>query len=211
LRARGGQIAIRNMGAGAKTRPSRKHAPTNNENVPQSVPQVGQTGAQQWPCATGGPPCLVGAENGVNVGNSAMDMRAKAPPRRTRWTKRCTQRATRAGSVRGANRPSSDDRKALGMAPAGMIGSKCGSRCRNSAINSTAIHRSCASVAAVCEADPRPAQGRPQDRTPQYLSFYKDRPSRSRGPHRMNESHPQPLFLFGFSFLEFLSDFFGNF
>jgi hypothetical protein len=27
----------------------------------------------------------------------------------------------------------------------------------------------------------------------------------------MNESHPQPLFLFGFSFLEFLSDFFGNF
>jgi hypothetical protein len=27
----------------------------------------------------------------------------------------------------------------------------------------------------------------------------------------MNESHPQPLFLFGFSFLEFLSDFFWKF
>jgi hypothetical protein len=90
----------------------RAHAPANNKNVPQSVPQACETRAQSRPRATGSTPRLVGAENGVNIGNNAMDVCAKAPPRRTCWTKRWAQRAARAGSVRGASRPSQDDRPA---------------------------------------------------------------------------------------------------
>jgi hypothetical protein len=73
----------------------------------------------------------------------------------------------------------------------------------------------------VMNRSPRRRQGRPQDPTPhQYLSFYKDRPSRSRGPHRIYSGQLLSWKSdFGFSdfadfleslFLEFPFGFFGE-
>jgi hypothetical protein len=89
-----------------------------------------------------------------------MDARLQVAPRRIACKLGQSDGATRPQTNRrDQDRQSCDDRKALAMAPTGMIGSKCGSRCENSAINSIPIHRSCSSVAAVSDRRSR-RQGR---------------------------------------------------